>query len=188
MTLHKGYKKEGVMKDEISKVLTLAILGAAILLLGGMEKAGAIGCGNANAKCVELDFPGTTDRPSVNKKTLYVHKVNDGKFAFGFDKSKISNAYIIFKCQDEETLPNDCRTPLKNGKWAVRLKGGGSTGPKTETVEINSTLPRCDLCKEVDDKEDYETCVRNACRYPYMILDMNGQRPPLDPDVIIEPK
>lgn len=186
MVEHKGCKKEGVIKDNIPKALALAVMSVGILLFGGMDRAIANGCGSANAKCVELGFSGATDRPKVNQKSLRVHKVNDGEFAFGFDKSEFNKAYIIFKCQDEETLPNDCRTPLANGKWVVELQGGGSAGPKKKSVRINNTLPRCDLCREVDGDKEYEKCINNACRYPYMVVDMKGQRPPLDPDVIIE--
>lgn len=176
------------MMDSFLNIVMIVVIGAAVLLLGGVKEVEASGCNNASAKCVEVEFPTGKGRPKVDNKEQRVHKTQDGKISFGFDQGAIQKAYIVFKCQDEETQPNDCRTPLKGGKWVVKLQGGGSPGGKAETVEINSTLERCDLCANVDDNDDYEECVQNACRYPYMILDTEGNRPPLDPDVIVDPK
>lgn len=175
------------MKDNSVRTSVSVIVAAVIgLSLGAVQQAVARGCDKTDSKCVEVEFPGDTGRPKVPKEPLRVSK-SKGKFAFGFKPSEFNNAYVIFKCQDETSYPHDCRTPIKNGDWVVKLTGGNGNG-KAKDIEINDTLERCDLCTDVDDPENREECLQNACQYPYMIVDENGKRPPLDPMVIIDPK
>lgn len=176
------------MKDNSVRTSVSVIVAAVIgLSLGAVQQAAARGCDKTDSKCMEVEFPGDTGRPKVPKEPLRVSK-SEGKFAFGYNPSDFRKAYVIFKCQDETSYPHECRTPVKGGEWIVELTGDGPEKGKAKSIEINDTLERCDLCAEVDHDEDYKQCVKNACHYPYMIVDRNGKRPPLDPIVIVDPE
>lgn len=179
------------MRDNWQNTIICAAAAAALSLFGGVQDSAAEGCKDVAAECVEVEFPGSKGRPKVDKDVLRLKKQGSSgdpnKFAFGTRSSDGDNALVIFKCQDEEASPPDCRTPAvhQNGneKWVLQMNAAGSAA-----VTINGTLELCDSCEEKSNTVDYEECVKKYCRYPYMIVDRRGERPPLDPDVIIDPR
>lgn len=179
------------MRDKWQKVIVCAAAAAALSVFGSVQDSAAEGCEEDSTECVEVEFPGSKGRPKVDKDVLRLKKQdangNPNKFAFGTGYSDGDNALVIFKCQDEEASPPDCRTPAVhrsgNEKWVLQMKAANSAA-----VTINDTLELCDSCKEKTNTVDYEECVKKYCRYPYMIVDRKGERPPLDPDVIVDPR
>lgn len=179
------------MRDKWQSTFICVAAAAVLSIFSGVQDSAARGCDNASAECVEVEFPGSNGRPKVDKDVLRLKKKdsngNPNRFAFGTPSSDGDNALIIFKCQDEQASPPDCRTPAvhQNGneKWVLQMKAADSAA-----VTINDTLELCDSCEEKTNVVDYEECIKKYCRYPYMIVDRKGERPPLDPDVIVDPR
>ncbi len=159
--------------------------------IGGVQESFAQGCSGASGECVEVEFPGAKERPKVDKDILRINKKDSSgdknKFSFGTQSSAGDNALIIFKCQNESVQPHDCRTPAVSPSgdevWVLKLTTGG-----VAAARVNDTLELCDACEEKSNAVDYEECVMKYCRYPYMVVDKKGERPPLDPDVIVDPR
>ncbi len=179
-----------------SKCVLFTISGAllSIVLCGQMAMAQ---CQSTSPNCVDVELGTTGQAPSVNPPTVRFRKSVGGassKFSFGLKDSPGSQGtvYVIFKCQDYDAQPFDCRTPAVhasgNATWALKLTPNGVT----PAVSLGP-LDKCTTeCGGMTDESNYEECVQQFCRYPYMVMEIQGNsaspNPPMDPDVVIDPK
>lgn len=179
------------MRGDRLNTTICAVAAVMMSALGGVQESSAQGCSGASAECIEVEFPAAKERPKVDREVLRIKKKDSSgsrnKFAFGTKASNGDNAIIVFKCQNEKLQPHDCRTPAvdNNGDetWVLRMTAGGVVA-----AGINESLKLCDACEEKSNAVDYEECVMKYCRYPYMVVDKKGERPPLDPEIIVDPR
>lgn len=178
-------------------VITVS-MGCLALLASGFSQAQSNGCPASSDNCVQVTIPSDkSKRPEVSNPVLKVgKKTGTDKTEFSFGLGSVSGVYyVIFKCQDDEPLTLDCRTPAVNKgtgnpAWVIKLTPGGA-----KSVEVAGSLEYCDTCAAKDGSGSYEyneiefkQCMENYCTYPYMVVDDQGERPPLDPVVIVDPR
>jgi len=131
----------------------------------------------ADRPCVEVDPAHPEDVPFATN----VSKSGDGAFSFLLKGGPgQGNAWLIFKCQVMAEQNPDCRTPARDSDgdelWAIKLNLG-----KLKSVDLIDDQV-CTMCLEAQQND----CAAQACRYPYMVVDLGrpGQQP-VDPVLIV---
>lgn len=176
------------------KIRALLVL-AAVLVTASCEglRNGVV---NEGLRCtpgdrVEITYPVDGGQPTVSRDCLHIERPGNSTnvmVMFVVGQANAKDTTITFKCQteagDSANGTADCRTPLvtRNGDpvWVVNVAGNGRPHP----VRIANRLVRCDTeCEPGQDQ-----CMRDHCRYEFLVRDSAGQHIPLDPEFITDPK
>lgn len=192
------YQEGTEMNARPISVLVIFSIGS-MLGLSPSANADCASAPNPPPKCVDISFPEKGKPASGPPEVLHVMK-QDGEFGFALGEGATPNVYVIFKCQNYDPDPKkfDCRSPAKIASgantfstWTIKLTPG-----QLRRVGIRSDLEACDACTDMaTGSAAQETCIQSFCRYPYMVVDATvptpgnpSEYPPLDPDIIIDPR
>jgi len=131
----------------------------------------------AGAPCIPVD----PAQPGKVPFATTVSKSHNGAFSFLLDSGPgPGNTWLIFKCQIAVEQASDCRTPAAdrqgNPLWAVKLNRG-----QLKSIKLGND-PVCNECLD----QGRTNCAANACRYPWMVIDLNRpDQQPIDPIIIV---
>lgn len=157
--------------------LFLIVLFAAGCVVVADDPAPPVAGCTAAAPCIPVD----PAQPGKVPFATTVSKSRDGAFSFLLDgRQGQGNTWLIFKCQIAVEQASDCRTPAAdrqgNPLWAVKLNRG-----QLSNIALGDD-PVCDECLD----QGRTNCAANACRYPWMVIDLNKpDQQPIDPIMIV---